>query len=422
MTILALVGTQWGDEGKGKVCDLLAGEADLVVRFSGGNNAGHTIVTEKGMMILHIVPSGALRKGVHNLIGAGTVIDPAVLRKELDALEEIGLPQGATTLTVSPKAHIITDIHRAYEAWIEEQLGDYKIGTTLRGIGPAYALKALRLNLRTGELRSEETVRTRIALLAKMLQATEEDAEKVTEYLLGIREWFLPLLGDDIKLVREAQASGKNILLEGAQGALLDIDHGTYPFVTSSGTTTATACTGLGIPPSAITTSIGVLKAYCTRVGEGPFPTELSGEMGDLLRERGGEYGATTRRPRRCGWFDGVAACYTIAINGLDSLAVTKLDVLDGLEQIMLCTAYELDGRKIEHFPTEAEALSNVKPIYEEMPGWKGNTTEARYYEELPEGAKRYLKRIEEITGVKIALISVGSHRDETILIDNPWI
>jgi len=421
MAILSLVGAQWGDEGKGKIGDVLAQRANLVVRYNGGDNAGHTIVTDGGTFILHIVPCGALREGVLNIIAAGTVINPKILLRELDQLKEMGHAQNSSTLTISPKAHLITDLHLHYEAWIEEQLGKAKLDTTLRGIGPAYALKALRLNLRAGELRHEKTIRNRIPLLAKILGASKDDSEKVIDYLLSIREWFTPFLGDDRKLIWEALQNNRKILLEGAQGTLLDIDHGTYPFVTSSNTLVGAGSASLGIPPRFITSSIGMMKAYTTRVGAGPFPTELANELGEQLREKGGEYGATTRRPRRCGWFDGVIAGYSSSLNGWNYLAITKLDVLDGLEKVKICVAYKLNGKAIDYFPSEAEELTQVEPVYEEMPGWRETVEGKKSFDELPKEAQNYLERISEITGAQLAIISVGSHRDETIVLEDVW-
>lgn len=421
MAILSLVGAQWGDEGKGKIGDVLAERADLVVRYNGGDNAGHTIVTDQGTLVFHIVPCGALRKGVLNIIAAGTVINPKILLKELDQLKEMGHTQDPSTLTISPKAHIITDLHIKYETWIEEQLGKAKLDTTLRGIGPAYALKALRLNLRAGELRHEKTIRTRIPLLAKILGSSKDDSERVVDYLLNIREWFTPLLGDDRKLIWEALQDNRRILFEGAQGTLLDIDHGTYPFVTSSNTLVGASSASLGIPPRFITSSIGMMKAYTTRVGAVPFPTELDNELGEQLREKGGEYGATTRRPRRCGWFDGVMAAYSGALNGWNYLAVTKLDVLDGLKKVTICTGYKLQGKVIDYFPSEAEELALVEPVYEDMPGWGGTVAGKKSFDELPQEAQNYLRRISEISGAPLAIISVGSHRDETIVLKDVW-
>jgi adenylosuccinate synthase len=421
MAILSLVGAQWGDEGKGKIGDVLAERADAVVRYNGGDNAGHTIVTDAGTLVFHIVPCGALRKGVRNVIAAGTVINPQVLQKELDQLKEMGHTQDPSTLTISPKAHIITDLHIQYERWIEEQLGKDRLDTTLRGIGPAYALKALRLNLRAGELRQESTIRTRIPLLAKILRSSQEDSEKVVDYLLGIREWFTPFLGDDRMLILEALKEDRRMLFEGAQGALLDIDHGTYPFVTSSNTLVGAGSASLGIPPWFITHSIGMIKAYTTRVGAGPFPTELEDELGEQLREKGGEYGATTRRPRRCGWFDAVMAGYSSALNGWNYLAVTKMDVLDGFETIKICTGYKLNGKEIDYFPCEADDLAQVEPVYEEMSGWRERVAGKRSFDELPKEAQDYLKRISEVSGAPLAIISTGSHRDETIILEDVW-
>lgn len=415
-----LVGTQWGDEGKGKLIDVLTRDADVVVRFQGGNNAGHTVEIGDEKYVLHLVPSGIFRSGVKCVIGNGVVVDPIELTKEMKNLASRGLD--VSVIELSSKAHLIFAYHKAMDALRENAASqEKKIGTTKRGIGPAYCDKAARTGIRAAQLLNPEN-------LEKLFR---EQAEKYNEIfadnnldVLDIdQEWAAVAeaaaylskhVCDTVFSVNRALKEGKKVLCEGAQGALLDIDHGTYPFVTSSNTTSGGACTGTGIAPKHVGKVWGVIKAYTTRVGEGPFPTELHDASGEALRQAGAEFGATTGRPRRCGWFDAVASGYSCMINGVDYLAVTKLDVLDDLDEIKICTAYEVDGVCTTEMPVSADQLSRVRPIYESMPGWKVSTCGARCWEDLPEAAQNYLRRMAELVEAEIKIISVGPERDQT--------
>ena len=421
MSVDVLVGTQWGDEGKGKLIDVLTRDVDMVVRFQGGNNAGHTVEIGSEKYVLHLVPSGIFRAGVACVIGNGLVVDPVDLMNEMKSLHERGIDISAIEL--SDKAHLIFAYHKRYDKLKELAAGTAKIGTTGRGIGPAYADKAHRCGIRGGELKN-------LASLKELFTAECEKYNRIfadagVEELNIDEEWakveiaanyLAPHVCDTVLSVNKAAKAGKNILFEGAQGALLDIDHGTYPFVTSSNTTSGGACTGSGIAPRYINTVWGVMKAYTTRVGEGPFPTELFDASGEELRKIGNEFGATTGRPRRCGWFDAVISAYSCMINGINKLAITKLDVLDTLEEICICTAYELDGKVITEMPTNANDLSRVKPLYETLPGWCQSTAEARSMADLPENARKYLARIAELVDAEVAIVSVGPKRDQTFL------
>jgi len=419
---LVIVGAQWGDEGKGKVIDYLASEADLVARFQGGDNAGHTVVYGANIFKLHHIPSGILYPGCTSLLGSGMVINPLVLLDELAELEKRDI--STANLRISSKAHLIMAYHQVYDRVNEELLGDNKIGTTGRGIGPAYADKALRRGLRAVDLADVDVFRERLAqvlpLQNRLLQSAYGhegyDLEQLVEIYRPAAEKLGPMVVDTSRLLSESLAEGKKVLFEGAQGALLDIDHGTYPFVTSSSTVAAAAGSGSGLGPQCAGRVLGVIKAYTTRVGEGPFPTEEKSEAGDLLRDQGGEYGTTTGRPRRCGWFDSVIARYAARINGLTGLAVTKLDVLSGLETVNLAVAYECGGSTTKDFPTGMEVLQQCKPVYEMFPGWYEDISRARTLGELPEAARQYLEAMEETTGVPVEMVSVGPDRTQTIV------
>ncbi len=419
---LVVVGAQWGDEGKGKVIDYLASEADLVARFQGGDNAGHTVVYGANIFKLHHIPSGILYPGCISLLGSGMVINPLVLLDELAELEKRGI--SSANLRISSKAHLIMVYHQVYDRGNEELLGDNKIGTTGRGIGPAYADKALRRGLRAVDLADVDIFRERLAqvlplqnrLLKSAYGHEGYDLDQLVEMYRPAAEKLGSMVVDTSRLLSESLAEGKKVLFEGAQGALLDIDHGTYPFVTSSSTVAAAAGSGSGLGPQCAGRVLGVIKAYTTRVGEGPFPTEEKGKEGDLLRDQGGEYGTTTGRPRRCGWFDSVIARYAARINGLTGLAVTKLDVLSGLETVNLAVAYECGGSTTKEFPTGMRALQQCNPVYETFPGWDEDISRARTLEELPEAARHYLEAMEEIIGVPVEMVSVGPDRTQTIV------
>lgn len=419
---LVVVGAQWGDEGKGKVIDFLAAGADVVARFQGGDNAGHTVVYGANVFKLHHIPSGILNPGCISLLGSGMVINPLVLLDELAELEKRGI--SISGLRISGKAHLIMAYHQIYDRVNEELLGDNKIGTTGRGIGPAYADKALRRGLRAIDLADIDVFRERLAqvlplqnrLLKNVYDHEGYDLEQLVEMYRPACERLSPLVVDTARLLSESLAEGNKVLFEGAQGALLDIDHGTYPFVTSSSTVAAAAGSGSGLGPRRTSRVLGVLKAYTTRVGEGPFPTEDQGEAGDLLRDQGGEYGTTTGRPRRCGWFDAVIARYAARINGLSGLAVTKLDVLSGLETVNMAVAYECEGAVTGEFPSSMSELKRCKPVYENFPGWYEDVSRARTMADLPDAARQYLEAMEEAVGVPVELVSVGPDRTQTIV------
>jgi adenylosuccinate synthase len=416
-----VLGAQWGDEGKGKIVDLLTARFSIVARYQGGHNAGHTVYVNRIKFILRLIPSGILHAGVTCVIGNGVVIDPQALFAEIDELTKNGI-DSAGRILVSDKAHLILPYHRDLDLLAEARRGERKIGTTSRGIGPAYEDKIARRGIRVGDLVDpqslEANVRDNVTARNRLVQDSTMDWRPVYEQLLKHAERIRPMIRDVSVLLDQARKAGKSILFEGAQGTLLDIDHGTYPFVTSSNASIGGVCTGLGIPPKAIDAVLGVVKAYTTRVGEGPFPTELSGDMGNRLRETGSEYGAVTGRPRRCGWYDAVAARYAARINGLDGLALTKLDVLDGLDRIEICTAYRCGGRTLTDFPADIAQLAQCEPVYESMPGWATPSKGARRYEDLPEAARRYIARLEEVSGAMVAIVSTGSEREDTIVRD----
>ena len=417
MPATVLVGTQWGDEGKGRFTDLIAKETSMVVRYQGGHNAGHTVYVGGRKFVLHLIPSGILHPGVTCVIGNGVVIDPQALFTEIDALAALGVDTTGRLL-VSDRAHLILPYHRELDVLSEARRGERKIGTTSRGIGPAYEDKNARRGLRVCDLRHPDTVaahvREHVTLRNKLIPEPHLDWEEVRDGLLALGERLLPLIADTSAVLVAAMRQGRHVMFEGAQGTLLDIDHGTYPYVTSSNGTAGGVCTGLGVPPRAVHGVLGVAKAYTTRVGEGPLPTELLDDMGQRLRDTGQEYGASTGRPRRCGWYDAVAVRYAARINGLDALALTKLDVLDGLDELQICTGYRIDGRVVTEFP--ANLAAGCGAIYETMPGWKEPTRGARQFEELPDEAQNYIKRLEEVSGVDCAIVSTGSDRDETII------
>ena len=423
MSVSVLVGIQWGDEGKGKIIDVLTENAEMVVRFQGGNNAGHTVEIGEEKFVLHIVPSGILRKGTSCVIGNGVVVDPGELKDEMEKLSARGID--VSTIELSARAHLIMPWHKLLDAYKEKKADPgKKIGTTMRGIGPAYTSKMARTGIRALEILDDERFaqhfRDEVKAYNELYvpQGMDAlDAEKELAKLKPALDYLKPFVKDSVITVNKAIAAGKEVLLEGAQGAFLDIDHGTYPFVTSSTTTSGGACAGAGIPPRAVGTVWGVFKAYMTRVGEGPFPSELLDASGDELRNKGGEFGATTGRPRRCGWLDAVASRHSCMINGVDYLAVTKLDVLDGLSEVKVCTAYKIDGKIYTDFPADTAMLDRVEPIYESFPGWSEPTTEARCWDDLPENAKKYLEKIAELVNAKIGIISVGPRRDQTFRI-----
>jgi adenylosuccinate synthase len=434
MPNVVVVGAQWGDEGKGKVVDLLTEHAQVVVRFQGGNNAGHTLVVGGQKTVLHLIPSGILHAGKICVIGNGCVIDPTVLMKEVDGLTQRGLLQDPTQLQISEHAHVIFPWHKHLDLLREKARGGAAIGTTGRGIGPAYEDKVARRGIRMRDLLDTDRLRRRvkerissaleeIAFLAKKAKAEEPilDTEAiVSEYVvLGTR--LASHIKDSSLFLSDQVRKGTRMLFEGAQGTLLDVDHGTYPYVTSSNTVAGNAAVGSGLGPTAIDRVMGISKAYTTRVGGGPFPTELTDETGDRLRKIGDEYGATTGRPRRCGWLDTVVLRYAGRVNGLWGLALTKLDVLSGLPTLKICTAYELDGQRVTELPGELEELSRVVPVYEELPGWEQSLAGARTVEDLPPTAQRYVRRVEEIVGVPVVCVSVGAERGETILLQNPF-
>lgn len=424
---LAVVGGQWGDEGKGKIVDFLASQARVVARFQGGNNAGHTVVVGKDTFKMHHLPVGVLYPGVLCVLGNGMVVNPLILLDEIEMLEQRGID--TSNIRISDRCHIILPYHQAMDKALETLRGDNRIGTTGLGIGPAYADKAYRTGLRMadfinpGRFRSylEENLPLQNRILAELGADRGFRLEDLMKKYLNPIEKLAPYVTDTSLLIHERLERGDRILFEGSQGALLDLDHGTYPYVTSASTTAGGIVSGLGIGPHSIGEIMGVVKAYTTRVGEGPFPTEETGETGRVLRDRGSEYGTTTGRPRRCGWFDAVAARYAARINGLTVWAITKLDVLSGLKTIRVARAYEIEGRETAEMPLRPEELYAAKPVYEELPGWEEDITGAQSMKQLPPEACSYLRHLEEITGVKIAMISLGPDRRQTITITSPW-
>jgi adenylosuccinate synthase len=423
MPAIVLLGAQWGDEGKGKATDLLGDRVDYVVRYQGGNNAGHTVVIGDQKYALHLLPSGILSPNVIPVIGNGVVIDPAVLLTEIKGLNERGID--TSKLKISTNAHLITPYHRTIDKVSERFLGKSKIGTTGRGIGPAYADKINRIGIRVQDLFDPSILKQKIEaalhdknqILIKVFNRKGITVDEVLDEYLGYAQVLKPYVVDTALLLDQALKSGKNVLLEGSQGTLLDVDHGTYPFVTSSNPTAGGASTGSGIGPTKITRVIGILKAYTTRVGSGPFPTELLDADGDALRKIGGEVGVTTGRNRRCGWFDAPIARYAVRVNGLTDFFLTKLDVLTGWEKIPVCVAYEVDGERVEEIPASQTDFHHAKPIYEYLPGWNENISKAKSVADLPNNAREYVEFLEKVSGAPISAIGVGPGRDETIVV-----
>ncbi len=429
MSSVVIVGAQWGDEAKAKVVDLLSGEAEIVVRSQGGNNAGHTVVVGKDKFILHLIPCGVLRPKLVSVIGSGVVVDPKYFLEELADLAKRGIAVTPDRLLLSERAHIIMPWHKLLDSLSEGIKGGVKIGTTGRGIGPCYADKMARTGIRVVDLLDANVFRARVeaalveknVLLTHLYKHEPLSADAIVKEFLGYAERLRPFVADAQLYLSQAQAAGKRLLFEAAQGTLLDIDHGTYPFVTSSNAAVYGACSGSGTSPKHIGKIIGVLKAYTTRVGAGPFPTELTGSLGEKLRENGQEFGATTGRPRRCGWLDAVAGRYVARLNAFDALAITKIDVLTGLEKIRLCTAYRIDGKTTTEFPAGIAALESAEPVYEELPGWDGDLSNARKLSELPATVRSYLKRIEEFMSAPVEIVSVGPEREQTIRVHRPF-
>lgn len=423
MATRVLIGGQWGDEGKGKIVDVLTEQAEWIARFQGGNNAGHTVKVGDHKYVLHLIPSGILRKGKTCILGNGCVIDPEGFLKELAEVQEGGIDTEGR-LWISDRAQLAMPYHKALDGAREgrDHADAVKIGTTKRGIGPAYVDKMHRTGLRAGELLEpdfEERLRINFAEhneLLKLYGQPELNADEVIPGILSATEKMKSMISDTTVLLNRAVLGGAAVLFEGAQGTMLDIDHGSYPFVTSSNTTSGGAATGTGVPPNRIQDVVGVVKAYTTRVGEGPFPTELFDADGDTMAKVGDEFGATTGRPRRCGWFDAVVARYAVMVNGITWWSVTKLDVLDSFETLKICVAYELDGERIEYLPGSIRKFADCKPVYEEVPGWNQPTGHIRTWQELPEACKAYVHRLEELTCAPAGLVSVGPRRDETIL------
>lgn len=423
MGVTVVVGSQWGDEGKGKIVDLLSVESDIVARYQGGANAGHTIVHKSKQYILHLIPSGILSRDVVCVIGNGVVIDPVALTDEIAMLEDFGIDVTGRLL-ISHKAHLIMPYHKMLDKARESGSADLAIGTTGRGIGPAYIDKASRCGIRIVDLldrkRFEKILRANLDeknnLLQKIYGVETLDVESIVKTYLEFDKIIDPYIADTQLYLHEAITAGKKIIVEGAQGALLDIDHGTYPYVTSSNATSGGACTGLGIPPTSIEKIIGVVKAYTTRVGNGPFPTELNDEIGERLRASGAEFGATTGRPRRCGWLDMVALKYSVMVNGISDIALTKLDVLDEFHEIKICTGYKLGGKLLKSFPVDCKTLENIEPEYITMPGWKSSLHGFKNFDQLPENAKKYIEKIEQLSGAKVSIISLSPDREDTLI------
>jgi adenylosuccinate synthase len=429
MNTVAVVGSQWGDEGKGKIVDLLAADADVVVRFQGGNNAAHTLVVDGEKFILRLVPAGALYQEKTCVIGNGTVVDPLALLEEIDELKRRGRLRDDSRLKLSSDAHMVMPYHRAIDRAREQRLGDQAIGTTGFGIGPAYEDKMARVGLRFDDLTNfnsfseklARNIRDKNVYLKAVLKAKPVATAAITEQLRSARSRLMRYICDTSAFLQEAISSGKRVLFEGAHGAMLDIDHGTYPFVTSSNCGASAIFSGAGIAPGSLDGVLGISKAYTTRVGSGPFPTEISGRLADAMREEGNEFGSATGRPRRIGWFDTVLTRHAIRLNGMYGLALTKLDVLTGIDPVKICLAYQLRGKRFDQLPPSRQLLDKVKPVYESMPGWREAIGSARSLSDLPENARRYLSRLQELCAVRLAIIGVGAARDATIVLENPF-
>lgn len=424
MSTVVIVGTQWGDEGKGKIVDFLTEKADVVARYQGGHNAGHTVVINNEKYILHLIPSGILHKGKKCIIGNGVVIAPDALISEIDGLKKRGIDTDSNLL-VSKNAHVIMPYHVAIEKENENKKGNKKIGTTGRGIGPSYTDKVARHGIRMMDLLTPNLFREKLTanlltvnyLLENFYRTAPLNADAIYDEYMQYAERLSRYIADTDVIINNKIDAGENILFEGAQGTLLDIDHGTYPFVTSSNTIAGGACTGLGVGPTKIKKVLGIVKAYTTRVGEGPFPTELKDEIGESLRHKGGEFGATTGRPRRCGWLDIVILKYAIRINGLTGIALTKMDILDGMDKLKICVGYKYNGKLYDEFPKETDVLENCEPVYEEVRGWKESTLGIKEFDKLPVNAKKYIKKIEEMLKTEVQIISTGQKRDEIIVL-----
>lgn len=427
MPAVAVLGAQWGDEGKGKIVDVIAERSNMVVRYSGGSNAGHTVINAMGTFKLHLIPSGIFHSDVTCIISNGVVLDPEVILREIDELKSNGVP--VSHMFISDRAHLIMPYHILLDGLEEEARGKDAIGTTKRGIGPAYMDKAGRSGIRAGELLDKESFKERLAIvlkeknriLTKLYGADPLDLDDVYQRYCDYGDKLAPFLSETDMMVADAIEQNQNVLLEGAQGSLLDIDFGTYPFVTSSSTIAGGACAGLGLSPLRLDGVVGVFKAYCTRVGGGPMPTELLDDVGENIRQHGKEWGATTGRPRRCGWFDAVVGRFSARINGFTSIAMTRLDILSILPSIKICTSYNLDGEILTNPPSSVAKLGRCQPVYEELPGWQVDVTEARRFEDLPTEARNYVRRIEELLDCPAGIISVGERREQTILVKEPF-
>ena len=429
MANVVVVGAQWGDEGKGKVVDIYTEHADDIVRYQGGNNAGHTLVVGSEKIVLHLIPSGILHEGKRCIIGNGVVLDPEVFIREITKLKASGRIKDDACLLLSESLHVIMPYHKQIDIAREAKSGDKKIGTTGRGIGPCYEDKIGRRGIRLMDLLNEEAFTRKLKeflveknfLLENLLGEKPCIFEEILAEYRGYAEILKKYVADTSLVLDKDLKAGKKVLFEGAQGTLLDVDHGTYPYVTSSSTCAGGACTGSGVSPRDIHEIIGISKAYVTRVGSGPFPTELLEETGEQLRQTGGEFGATTGRPRRCGWFDAMVIRYSVRVNGLTGIALTKLDVLSDFDTIKVCTGYTFQGKALETLPAALETFENCQPVYEELPGWRTDITGAQSFEELPENARKYVRRLEELAGCQIVMVSVGPRRDQTIILRNPF-
>jgi adenylosuccinate synthase len=429
MANVVVVGAQWGDEGKGKVVDIYTEYADDIVRYQGGNNAGHTLVVGSEKVVLHLIPSGVLHEGKRCIIGNGVVLDPEVFIKEITKLKESGRIKDDASLLLSESLHIIMPYHKRIDIAREANSGDRKIGTTGRGIGPCYEDKIGRRGIRLMDLLNEEVFARKLKeflveknfLLENLLGEKPCSFDEILAEYRGYAAVLAKYVADTSLILGKDLKAGKKVLFEGAQGTLLDVDHGTYPYVTSSSTCAGGACTGSGVSPRDIHEIVGISKAYVTRVGSGPFPTELLDATGEQLRQTGAEFGATTGRPRRCGWFDSMVIRYAVRVNGLTGIALTKLDVLSDFDMIKVCTGYTYQGTVLETLPAALETFENCQPVYEELPGWRTDITGAKSFDELPENARRYVRRLEELAGCPIVMVSVGPRRDQTIVLRNPF-